>query len=306
MYKNMWGVDVSASFEKTQEVINKLNFSIPVLEISNALERVMPVANFEGISAVLEVSKRFDAIVPKCNIDGVTAALANLSAIMDRYADMGFSEQIFQGLAAAMKALPEVRIPNLSENILARIDAEFHEFSIDHLNKSHVSVSLKCTSDDKEVVISAIDENNNTNNSASEGVRIAEDTREELASDIEQVLTNPKRAQAVSESKYLKWKERHPILADLFLSVVLGIITNLIWAILSTGFSAMTAYASKDAKVYDEPSADSSVVYNITVEQNVTIIGEARYYYEIEVPDTVTEDTIVGYVYKGNLTIAEK
>ena len=87
--------------------------------------------------------------------------------------------------------------------------------------------------------------------------------------------------------------------------VLLTIVANIIYAILNSSWSALIAYANKDTRVYDEPSATSNVVYNINIEQNVTVIGDAKYYYEVEIPDPVTGETVIGYVYKGNLTITE-
>ena len=72
------------------------------------------------------------------------------------------------------------------------------------------------------------------------------------------------------------------------------------------GSSARYATANKDARVYEEPTSTSNVVYNISVAQNVTIVGDAPYFYEVEFPDPETGETVTGYIYKGNLVIIDQ
>ena len=58
--------------------------------------------------------------------------------------------------------------------------------------------------------------------------------------------------------------------------------------------------------MYEEPTSTSNVVNNISVEQNVTIIGDAPYFYEVEFVDPETGETVTGYIYKGNLVINDQ
>ena len=57
--------------------------------------------------------------------------------------------------------------------------------------------------------------------------------------------------------------------------------------------------------MYEEPTATSSVVYNLTVENNVTVIGDAPYFYEVEFVNPENGEPMIGYVYKGNLVADE-
>lgn len=67
-------------------------------------------------------------------------------------------------------------------------------------------------------------------------------------------------------------------------------------------FSVWQARPVKDSQVYEEPVSTSNVVYNLTVENTVTVVGDVPYYYEVEFVNPETGEPVTGYIYKGNLT----
>ena len=131
---------------------------------------------------------------------------------------------------------------------------------------------------------------------------LTQEIRAEMAEDITQVLSNPEEMQSASRSKYLQWKARNPGVAAFFLDILYPLLLVLIGALISQGLARL----DKNSQVYAEPTATSNVVYNLTVENNITIIGDAPYYYEVEFTNPENGEVVTGYVYKGNITVEEQ
>lgn len=147
-------------------------------------------------------------------------------------------------------------------------------------------------------------ESENDDQETSESVSeeaLTPEIRAEIAADITEVLSNPEELQSASQSKYLRWKERNPGVAAFFLDILYPLLLVLIAFLLQN----YQARLDKDSQVYAEPTATSNVVYNLTVENHITIIGEAPYYYEVEFVNPETGEPVTGYVYKGNVTVEE-
>lgn len=130
---------------------------------------------------------------------------------------------------------------------------------------------------------------------------ITPEIRAEIAADITQVLSNPETMHIDSQSKYLQWKERNPGFAAFFIEILLPILL----LIADWGFSSWQARTVKDSHIYEEPTSASSIVYNVTVENNVTVVGDVPYYYEVEFVNPETGELVTGYIYKGNIEAEE-
>lgn len=127
-----------------------------------------------------------------------------------------------------------------------------------------------------------------------------DEIRVELNESIQEVLS-AEDSQKNIEQRYGEWKERHPLLADIFLAIIgciLGCIIDLIP-------NCLPAATTKNSKVYESPSSNSSIVTNIDVNQNITVINEVPYYYETVFIDSKTGEEIKGFIYKPNVTIQE-
>ena len=122
--------------------------------------------------------------------------------------------------------------------------------------------------------------------------------RAEIAADITEVLSNPEKLQSTSQSKYLQWKERNPGFAAFFIEILWPFLLMLIPLLASI----CLARPVKNSHVYEEPTSTSNVVYNVTVENNITIIGDVPYFYKVEFLDPKTGELVTGYIYKANLT----
>lgn len=91
-----------------------------------------------------------------------------------------------------------------------------------------------------------------------------------------------------------KLKETHPVLAwalhQIIVTILLGIMVNLIaMAIGQTIFPA---------KVYEKSRTTSPIICHLELLQQVEIIGDEPYYFQIELTNTNAKVTIVGFVSK--------
>lgn len=98
-----------------------------------------------------------------------------------------------------------------------------------------------------------------------------------------------------------KLKESHPVFATIlyhmFFTVLIGIIVSLI--------SMIIGQAITSTNVYVKPKTTSSVIYHLEPLQQVKIIGEQPYYFQIELTDDDTGDTLTGFVSKRSLKVAD-
>ena len=128
--------------------------------------------------------------------------------------------------------------------------------------------------------------------------------RAQFAADITEVLAKPESMHITSQNKYLQWLRESPEHALQFLNTLLTIIGTIIAAV-SLSVSMRQARLTKDSQVYQAPSSTSNVVYNVTIENSITVIGDEPYYYEIEFIHPETGEKVTGYIYKGNVVIEE-
>lgn len=282
MNKFNWNFTVPDSVLKTQKMLDSLRLSFPVLEMSSVLK-----------SAVTDF-----------NIEGVSAALKNFAAISANIPDITLSTKALLGITDTLSMLPTTRISSMAEAIIPLVDTSALEVLKDSATLAAIAAAPKIDWSWISDVYSDADDSDE--DSECTEVEVTPEIRAEIAADINEVLSRPNEAGDISQSKYVKWKEQHPFLADLYMQVLLPLIQAILYGLIAFGAASLLASANKDARVYEEPTSTSNVVNNISVEQNVTIIGDAPYFYEVEFVDPETGETVTGYIYKGNLVINEQ
>lgn len=239
-------------------------------------------AMLNGLAAsALAMSDAWKAAVPHYDFSGAYAAL---NAYLDNYESI--SRQAAQ-------------MSSLAKSILPLIDTSVFD------TLKYASAATKALQDvDWGWVVNAYAEafgsKNDDDQAASE--IIAEETltpeiRAEIAADITEVLSNPEELQSASQSKYLQWKKRSPSFAAFFIEILWPFLLVIIPLLAQI----WTARPVKNAQVYEEPTSTSHVVYNVTVENNITVIGDAPYFYKVEFRDPETGELVTGYIYKANL-----
>ena len=249
--------------------------------------KLMEELNKVQLSAsALAMSQAWKAAVPKYELSGVHAALNEIVARQKEWEQLVSQASSFSVMAKSM-------IP-----ILEQIDASV----LTALRESASMAALAKT--DWTWLSEVYSEWEPTE--ADELEDIPEHTAEEIVtpeicaqieSDISEMLSSPDQAQETFQRRYAKWKAEKPFLADLYMLILLPI---LVW-FLCKGGDAVIGRLSQDANIYNEPSANSMLVVNISGDQNVTIIGDMTGYYEIEFVNPETGELSTGYIDKGDV-----
>ena len=126
---------------------------------------------------------------------------------------------------------------------------------------------------------------------------ITPEIQEELDESVRQVLVETQTNEAV-KTKFVQWQEKHPILAIVFLNIIVAILVNLVS---NFAYDWISAKLSKTSNVYEAPKASSSVVINVNVESEIIIIDSVPYYYQVIYIDPETGEEFRGYVPKKNV-----
>ena len=252
-------------------------------------------------SSVLAISQAWKDVVPNYKLDGVKSALNEILATQKVWREMVLPPSAISEMIAAAYPKLKVDFPVLTQSILAQVD-----FSALAALRESVSLAVLAKADwswlsEVRTIEGKDDEDNVTLNFAAES-SVTQEVRTEMAADINQILADPNTMHVVSQSKYLQWKERNPGFAAFFLNILFPILL----LIAGWGFSCWQARSTKDSRVYEEPVSTSSIVYNLTVENNITVIGDVPYYYEVEFINPETGELVTGYIYKGNIIAEEQ
>lgn len=248
-------------------------------------------------NAVLTVAEAWRAALPNYDFKGIAAVAKHYTSIAKSFPDARCLSKSALALTDAISAMQaSVNMSSMAKAVLSMVDTS--AFSA----LDHAAAELSALAKLDLSWVAEIREQEGVG----EGEDILEeqvtpDIRAELAADITQTLSDPEQMQTVSQSKYLQWKERNPGLAALFLEILLPVLLTL----LQIGAPIWLARLVRDSQVYEEPASASSVVYNLTVEDNVTVIGDVPYYYEVEFVNPETGEVVIGYVYKGNVVEEE-
>lgn len=118
-----------------------------------------------------------------------------------------------------------------------------------------------------------------------------------IANEVSSILSTEKNWEQRLMDSMVRLKETHPILATvlchLFFPLLLGLLVNLI--------STSIGEARTPAKVYEQPRPTAPIVYHLERLQQVRIIGEEPYYFQIELIDNETKEILTGFVSKRSL-----
>ncbi len=118
-----------------------------------------------------------------------------------------------------------------------------------------------------------------------------------IADEVSSILSSEKNWEQRLMDSVAKLKKTHPVLASILyhiiVTILLGIMVNLI--------AMAIGQAVTPAKVYEKPRTTSPVIYHLEPLQQVKIIGEEPYYFQIELTDNNTQETMVGFVSKRSI-----
>lgn len=131
---------------------------------------------------------------------------------------------------------------------------------------------------------------------------LTEEEQKIIAADIDEILSEEENWEQRLFEKINAYKKAHPILARLLIYLFMGVILPIIAQL----FGNLIGEALIPAKVYEEPQIVAPVICRLEQHQNVLIIGEVPYYYQIETKDLSTNETKTGFVSKRSIEVEKK
>lgn len=258
MAKNWWGFEMPETWLKTQEVLKNMT---PVISgLSFDTSRFSWQQDVSGATAALR------AVQPYLSgISATTETAAMLSGLSELQTSLSRIIPDYSKLfVSAERIIPQIpKIPTFNWEWMSSVLQE------------HVGEY-----DDEEV----------------QSI-ITPEIQEELDESVRQVLVETQTNDAV-KAKYVQWQEKHPLLAILFLNIILAILVNFVS---NFAYDWISAKLGKASNVYEEPKASSSVVINVNVESEIIIIDSVPYYYQIVYTDPETGEEFKGYIPKKNV-----
>lgn len=271
MKENHWNFTFPESFSKTMEEWNKVQLSASALAISQA----------------------WRASMPKYELSGAFTALNEIVASHKAWSEMVLPTQSFSEMVASAYPTLKMDVSTIAQSVLAQVDTS----ALAALRDS-ASMATALAKADWSWLSEVYSEKDDP--ATLEEKEVAPEIRAEMAADITEVIAEPETMHLTSQNKYLEWVKKHPELAVQFLTLLLMFIQTICMMV-----STWQARPVKDSQVYQEPASTSNVVYNLTVENNVTVIGDVPYYYEVEFVHPETGELVTGYIYKGNVVAEE-
>lgn len=276
MNRNTLKFELADSFFKTPHSMEDITASMKMWNNINKDSSYM--------QNIWNVSKGFSYMQ---NISGITtSAVAAMQSPLKMTMPIDTTQNLLKSVAGIQTILANARLPktvdliSTIQKILPAIDNTWRMPTIDW-----------------EWVTQNIDSVKDFDKSNLDEI-ITEDVYAELEESVQDAIISGDSQKNI-EARYGEWKAKHPLLADIYLlliPIILTVLFDLIGDFVNGVFS-------KPSKVYEEPKATSNIVVNVSGEQNVTIVNEVPYYYEILCTDPETGEEKTGYVYKNNIEI---
>ena len=258
MAKNWWGFEMPEAWLKTQEVLKNMTPVISGLNLDKS------------------------CFAWQHDISGATAALRAIQPHLSGISAATETAAMLSGLSELQTSLSRI-IPDYSNLFISveRIIPQIPQIPIFNW----------------EWMSSVLQEQEGEYDEEEARSIITPEIQEELDESVRQVLVETQTNEAV-KAKFVQWQEKHPLLAIVFLNIILTILVNLFS---NFAYDWISAKLGKTSNVYEEPKASSSVVINVNVESEIIIIDSVPYYYQIVYTDPETGEEFRGYISKKNV-----
>ena len=261
----------------------------PLLEMQTdymALTKtITAVLDSPAIRDLNKMSKAFDnqsiaaiyrtqEIMSKMDTSGITAALRQYQAVMDSIAPTALQVQLNERLQEWSRIMSKAtcRIEPLTETRIAELTR-----------------------------LSSLAEEYTATNIPEESGVLSEGEQKIVADEVEEILLSGKNWEQRFAERIKEFSQTHPVIAwvleKIFFAILIGVVTNIVYSAVGQALSP--------AKVYEDPSPSSQVIYHMELNQNVIIVGEVPYYYEVVINDASSENCYTGYVSKRSICLTE-
>ena len=234
------------------------------------INRMRKVFDSPSLSALY----RTQEIIEKIDTSGMTAALRQYQATIDAFMPKNFQTQLSMRLEEWSRVISKV-IPCQIEPLTEERIAELTRLS---------SLAEEYTRDfgDEPGILS-------------------KGEQELVAGEVEEILHSGKNWDQRFAERIKVLSQAHPsivwALVYVFLPILISIIANMVWSAIGQALSP--------ANVYEEPNSSSQIVYHIELNQNIVVVGDVPYYYEVEIQDESSGCCYTGYVSKRSISLME-
>ena len=249
-------------------------------------------------ASALAMSQAWKAAVPDYNFIGIASVLEQYASATKRLSNVTLTTSSILGLTDAVNTMHTLKMSSVAASVIPLIDTSAYATLVDTAGIKSVLSGIDW-SWLSEVHLEDYTENTDVP-AMPEADEMDPEIRAEIAADIAEVIAEPETMHITSKKKFMEWIKESPEHALVFLSALLVFIQTICMVV-----STWQARPVKDSQVYQEPVSSSNVVYNLTVENTVTVIGDVPYYYEVEFVNPETGESLIGYIYKGNLAAEE-
>lgn len=259
-----------------------------IAEITRPLTEISALRNNNIVDLISRISTIFADLQP------VSPAIQGLA---DALTDTHFY-QIRNGIETIVSTINNINYPKMFDKI-SSVNETFETIAqnmvkgidwVDQINFDHIANSLV----QPEILEKTILEYKQAT-----GVESTASDEEitELSNDIQDIAVDNRNWQQKLAEKAVKWKEKNPVICFFIVYILLA---------LSISIAASFIYGivtAPKAAIKEEPSATGDVIYNISINQKVTIVDDIRYYYKIEYYDKETDETVTGWISKRSIEI---
>ena len=130
---------------------------------------------------------------------------------------------------------------------------------------------------------------------------LSEDEQKIVTEEVEEILLSGKNWEQRFAERIKEFSQTHPVIAwvleKIFFAILISVAANIVYSAVGQALSS--------AKVYEDPSPSSQVIYHMELNQNVIIVGEVPYYYEVVINDEASENCYTGYVSKRSISLIQ-
>lgn len=217
---------------------------------------------------------RTQEIMAKIDTSGMTVALRQYQAVMDAIAPMDLQIHLSERLHEWSRLMSKVT------------------YQIEPLTEARVAELTR---------LSSLAEKYTTTDIEEEYRVLSEDEQRVVANEVEEILLSGKNWEQRFAEQIKIFSQTHPVIAwvleKIFFAILINVASNIVYSAIGQALSP--------AKVYEDPHPSSQVIYHIELNQNVIVVGEVPYYYEVVINDESSESCYTGYVSKRSICLTE-
>ena len=234
------------------------------------LNRISRVFDSQSMTAMY----RTQEIVAKMDTSGITAALRQYQTVMDAIALTDLQIQLNERLQEWSRIMSKAtcRIEPLTETRIAELTR-----------------------------LSSLAEEYTATDVSEEARVLSEDEQKIVTEEVEEILLSGKNWEQRFAERIKEFSQTHPVIAwvleKIFFAILISVAANIVYSAVGQALSS--------AKVYEDPSPSSQVIYHMELNQNVIIVGKVPYYYEVVINDEASENCYTGYVSKRSISLIQ-